>query len=179
MLFILFASVFSFQLKGRWNVTVTGNRIDDTSFKINLKNKEGKFVGQTIVNKRKEFIPKKIHVKELESDKHYILILPYNKEPKFADFHFKQEGNALVSNVNSTDKNWNVTATIVPSKSITIFAKSYQKKIWYTYTAIPIERVQTKFNWPLIGLVALGIPIVSVTVYKFIKHDINIKPKTE
>lgn len=58
MFFALFCLSTQFQFKGRWNVSVTGNRIDEANFRLIIKKKEGKLVGRTISSKKHDFIPR-------------------------------------------------------------------------------------------------------------------------
>lgn len=178
MIFLFLFSAFSFPLKGIWNVTLTANKGGEENFRLRISTKNTTFVGQIRTEEPDKMIPKKIHIKELVPDKRYVLILPYSENPRFCEFWFSNETGTLLSNVNSTDNRWNVTARVVPGEKMEIELQKYGKKNFYKYSAIPYEKsssVKLIVEYAAIVIVA----VVIVVVFAVVKHLKNAKKKTD
>ena len=176
MIFLFLVSAFSFPLKGIWNVTMTSNKGEEENFRLRISTKNTTFVGQIRTEESHKMIPKKIHIKELVPDKRYILIIPYTNNPRFCEFWFSNETGTLISNANSTDNNWNVTARIVPGEKMEIELQKYGRNNFYKFSAIPFEKpssVKLIIEYSVVVIVV----IVAIVAFVIVKHVTNIKKK--
>jgi hypothetical protein len=178
MFFLFLVSALSFPLKGMWNLTFSKNGVYEKNFRLRIFMKNTTFVGHIRTKEHDKMIPKKVRVKELVPDERYVLILPYSKKPIFCEFWFSNETGILKSNVNSTDRSWNVTASVTPGEKMEIALQKYGKKDFYKYTLTPYEN---PFSVKIIAEYAVVImaAVVGLVVLIVVRHKAGAKKKSD
>ena len=176
MLFLFLFSCYSFPIKGIWNVTFHGYKASEQNFRLRFSLQNTTFVANVRPSQAHQMIPKKIHVKELVPDSRYVLITPFNENPKFAEFWFKNETGILKSTVNSTNNQWNVTVTVIPGESIQVYLKKFgNKNIWYSYNLSSFDKQSSVLPLIIDAILIIVIVIVIIVICRCFTRKPNTK----
>ena len=154
---MLFLYLLCFEIKGKWNGLLKTSRNEETNFVMRARKTKEKTVCSFLVNGTSEYIPNKVNIKELKSDKHYALLIPSKKRPMFAEFFFQQSKSAgtFISTANSTDSSWTIDLSVVPMQSIELKMKKIGKSQWVSYSLARAEKESIKLYIALAGITAL------------------------